>query len=60
MLRRMLFDFLYILLSQFQIPRRKQVIIFTAIKIQKVIMGIVSNVFILDGQYNLLLQFSSI
>ena len=60
MLRRMLFDFLYILLSQFQIPRRKQVIIFTGFKIQNVIMGIVGNVFILDGQYNLLLQFSSI
>lgn len=56
----MLFDFLYILLSQFQIPRRKQVIIFTGFKIQNVIMGIVGNVFILDGQYNLLLQFSSI
>jgi len=29
MLRQILFDFLYILLPQFQIPRRKRVIIFT-------------------------------
>ena len=64
--RQILFDFLYILLPQFQIPPTNLSIIKMTIHTlldgtfghQKFVKS--SKVIILDGQDNLLLQFSSI